>query len=133
MQQLSVFFSQAFIRYQNESEANERDEMCLEIKRDLKTFPGMLEESEDGIQHGRFSAKKLNGLSNETLNSYLNVGGDHSYNVIVENTENEKTWIFGNEDRNPGNSDDMSSYQTPILLVAGEEQPSVGRLRVMVW
>ncbi len=131
----TAFFSQTYIRYQEESEIAEREEICLDIKRGLRGFPRILEESEDGVQRGRFSADKLDGLENETLESYLNVGDSHAYKVVIENTVGEDTWVFGNMDSDTGSADreSISSYQIPILLVAEAEQPVVGILRVMVW
>lgn len=129
----TAFFSQTYLRYRNESQKHTRDEICLNIKNNLKGFHEILEENENGVRRGRFSEEKLNRLNNETLNSYLRLDKEHSYNVLIENDENEEIWIFGNERRDPSSSEDVSSYQIPILLTTGAEQPTVGRLKVMVW
>ncbi len=129
----TAFFSQVYMRYEDQDERAEIDETCLEIKRDLKRYPEILQETEDGHRRGRFSVDKLEMLDNETLGSYLNVAEDRSFNVEIEDIEDEEIWIFGNEDRDELSSEDRSSYSIPILLVVEAEQPVVGRLSVIVW
>ncbi|MBS3816956.1 MAG: hypothetical protein KGY76_05275 [Candidatus Thermoplasmatota archaeon] len=128
-----ALFSRAYLVHQSEVNKEEQDQVCLTIKRKIQVYPEMMKEDEGGIQQGPFAIEKLNVLSNETLDTYLGVEDKYLYNIMIETTRENETWVFGKDHDGSTEEQKMSSYQVPVTLIDEDGRSHLGRFRVTVW
>ena len=120
---------QVYVPIREERKRITQDRTCIELKNSVQNYQEIHAEGKE-----KFSMEKLEVLDEERLESHLKLDPNYDYNISLNVLERDESWSFGeNAAKEEISEVDLSSYQTPVLLVDEGGSSHISKLRVSVW